>query len=85
MAAVPGLNDGVNTPVSDLDRWLRSPDHQQVMRLHWLPGDESQQVLIEVRSVMGGLPSLRRLSRQAAVSAWNSCRQNGWTRCHPQW
>ncbi len=41
--------------------------------------------IVEVRSVMGDLPMVRRLTPQAALTTWRRCRQGGWTRCHPQW
>lgn len=86
MVAASGSNEPFWAAVAESERWLRSPDHQQVMRVQ-LPREEdtSALALVEVRSVMGGLPSLRRLTRQAAISTWTGCRQNGWSRCHPQW
>ena len=86
MVAASGSNELLFIAVAETERWLRSPDHQQVMRVQ-LPSEEdtSALALVEVRSVMGGLPSLRRLTRQAAISTWTGCRQNGWSRCHPQW
>ncbi|MGC6482257.1 MAG: DUF1651 domain-containing protein [Synechococcus sp.] len=70
----------------DLDRWLRSPDHQQVMRVQLSREDDNSALaMVEVRSVMGGLPTVRRLTRQAALRTWICCRQNGWSRCQPQW
>ena len=86
MVAASGSNELLAAAVAETERWLRSPDHQQVMRFQ-LPreGDTSSVALMEVRSVMGGIPMLRWLTRQAAISTWTGCRQNGWSRCHPQW
>ena len=86
MGEVVGFGEVVSAASPESDRWLRSPDHQQVMHVHLSQDEDSGgQAWVEVRSVMGGLPSVRRLSTQAAISTWNGCRQNGWTRCHPQW
>ena len=51
------------------------------------PQDEEgmTQAMVEVRTVMGGLPMIRRMTAQAALSTWKSCRQSGWTRCYAQW
>jgi len=86
MARSSGLNDAGFAYQNESVRWLRSPDHQQVMRVV-LPLEEEGivQAVVEVRSVMGGIPMLRRLTCQAALRTWNSCRQSGWTRCYPQW
>lgn len=86
MVRASGMGETSLTPVLEADRWLRSPDHQQVMRVV-IPREDDGVVLaqVEVRSVLGGLPSVRRLTAQAAIRTWNGCRQHGWMRCHPQW
>ena len=86
MVRVPGGSEMLGAPIDEVDRWLRSPDQGQVMRIHRPADDDGSSLAqMEIRSVMGGLPIVRRLTAAAAMSAWNHCRQNGWTRCHPQW
>lgn len=86
MVRSSGLNDGAFACRSEDVRWLRSPDHQQVMRVVFPQDEEGMtQAMVEVRTVMGGLPMIRRMTAQAALSTWKSCRQSGWTRCYAQW